>query len=52
MNNDELDKQLLGLFSDTKLNSSKLDDILAESARLNLTNTHQDEVVTPDGGHL
>jgi len=44
MNNDELDKQLLGLFSDTKLNSSKLDDILAESARLNLTNTRQDEV--------
>ena len=34
MNNDELDKQLLNYFSDTKLNSGKLDDILAESARL------------------
>jgi len=34
MNNDELDNQLRNYFSDTKLNSAKLDDIIAESARL------------------
>ena len=46
MNNDELDKQLLNYFSDTKLNSGKLDDILAESARL--TSAYEEQLAVDE----